>query len=339
MNRYVNYKKSRGPKSPYSIWVAIIIVMILVSLVIVYIQNRNKPLDAYTQDNTVGSTVQATTTVPLDNIKNDKINLSIGLSKDKWTHVTKSGHDAYILENGTSVEIEITDFNKDELSVNEGTEKTRLSVDGYILKSFNWIDTSSYALAYQNDDYSYMAYNSYDKKYNLKVTITIPNNQYDSMIDKCVAIFDSIKWKKDKPYPTDMKLYYSKIGNFIYGLPSGWNLSTANNVISAQNSEDGTTISVYLEDSKDTYSKFTKVEYVNLASNGRNGYALLDFQKTDDNYIKAKGSYLVDNTEYIVEHYLVANGKYKYTITIDTTSSSYNNKDYLDKVVDCFKLY
>ena len=75
MNRYVNYKKSRGPKSPYSIWVAIIIFMILVSLVIVYIQNRNKPLDAYTQDNTVGSTVQATTTVPLDNIKNDKINL------------------------------------------------------------------------------------------------------------------------------------------------------------------------------------------------------------------------------------------------------------------------
>jgi hypothetical protein len=180
---------------------------------------------------------------------------------------------------------------------------------------------------------------SFDKTHTLKAIITIPNDCYSTMEKQVTSIFDSIKWEKEDPFPNDMAIYYSETGTFYYGLPSSWQLAVDTNVVSAQDSESGSIISVSAVKSETTYEKMTKVDYVSYASSNRTSFSLSSYE-ADKKTIKAISTYYSGTNSMVLFQYLVASGKYEYAITIEAYSDNYEDANKIfENAIDSFHYY
>lgn len=317
--------KFRRVQRRYSFWVAIIVIIIAISLVGIWFQHiGDSSLDAHTGTNVINEATEETDVKShLITKKSNRINCSVGIPYE-WTAVTKNGYETWVHKSGTAVQLQITDFEPNCINATQGSEQTQLNIDGYQLVSFSWVDNTSYAEAYQNEDFAFMRLVSFDKKHTLKAVITIPIDMYQYMQDIATDIFDSIKWEKEYPFSTDVLLQYNKNANFYYGIPSSWQFEIGENTTVAQDNDTGTVISVSYTQTTDTFDKTTNVDYSTIASQGRMSYNLNDFQK-DKKSIKAISTYYSGNEEMILYQYLIATGQFQYNITIEAKATYAND--------------
>lgn len=313
----------RRVKKSYSFWVAIIVVIITLSLVGIWFQHiGSSDLDAHTGETVAEETQETNPQTRLNKKTSKKINCMLGIP-DGWTAVTKNGYETWVHESGTAVQLQIMDFEPKYLNATQGSEQTQLSVDGYTLMSFSWVDNTSYAEAYQNEDYAFMRLISFDKKHVLKVVITIPNEMYQYMKEVVTDIFDSVKWEKEEPFATDMLLQYNENAYFYYGIPSSWQFEVGENTTVAQDNKTGTLVSVSYVESQETFKKVTNIDYSTSASQGRTSYNLNEFSK-DNKSIKATSTYYSGENEMVLYQYLLATGQYQYNITIEAYATQAN---------------
>ncbi len=293
------------------------ILVALLALLSVYISN-NQILPAYIEEL---STAEPTTEVSIDaqDYKNH-LGFSLKIPFD-WTKAEKNANDVFFLDKhyGTSLEIMCSDYNPNITSMTYEKAHAEKSTSSEFL-NFYWNDGHSYSITYksENDDNIYNCVDVvyFDRKNIVKLVFMIPNDNYKKVEKEVGYVIDSIEWDSENAIPDTFRLNYSEFGNFEYGVPLNWSSGFAENAFYAQDENTKAQMVVTAFKSDIIYSDVSQIDYVKIASESRKGFALRNYT-ANDNIIYASAAYLNGQEKYIVVQYLIATGKYEYSITFD----------------------
>lgn len=325
-----------------NIWIGIVILVVLISLIVVSCQS-NSELNANTGkviDNTIETTVPDYRFITH---KNDKYNYSVQVPED-WTKVTKDGFDTFIHSpSATSLQIEVGKYSPNLLQINETNVNAQLSELGYTLSKFAWYSTTQYSTIYQkssdNETILFIEITSFDRDTYIREIYTINSKHYEKLQDLISAMIDEFQWVPSNPFPEDFVPYYSSMGNFEFIYPSSWNIGQTDNAYVMQCPETGAMISFVITESTNDFEGLDKIDYVEYASPSRPGFMLLSYN-ADINLIFAESSYTSESTEMRLVQYIIATGKYEFTITYEASATAYSQQAAIfSQIVDCFRYY
>ena len=331
-------------KNRYSFWAVMVVVIVLLSLVIVYMQGDSN-LSSYEGNEITSATTESTTEkVDLTTYLNDEKMYSIGIPPE-WTKVIKDGFDTYIHSpSATSVQVQVVDYTPYVLTTTTESVNKELSSNGCELLEFSWYDTTSYLTVYEKSGSNglkttYVEATYLDRKTIIRLVFVV-NSQYLSQMQSTVsAIINSFKWDKQDPFPMGVGLHYSEYGNFEFGYPIDWKFGSSNNAYIAQDEATGAVMSITATESAVSYKNLTKVNYTQYASVSRSGFVLQNYSASD-NIIYAQSTYMANNTKMILVQYLIASGSYEYTITFETPQDSFSEQaELFQNAINSFRYF
>lgn len=335
----------RRKKIRVSYWIPILIVILLISLIVGTQNSEN--IDVYTTKGTE-ATVPSTTTpaakIDLVERKIDKLNASIGIPSD-WTKVIKDGHLTFIHSPSTSsAQIQVTPYSPKFLSANENAVRSELFASNLTLLSFRWLTNSNYMMVYMSGTEEkgviYIENLTFDKEHAVRVVLTMPSEFYERMFETMQAIATSFKWEKDKPYPEELVMVYNSYGDFEFAYPATWKTGIQNNVYLTQDPNNGTMMSVTVNQSTAVYSEMNQLDYYKWVS-GR-GYSNLSIQnfQINDSCIYAISMFSTNSGSMILVHYLVATGSYEYILTFEIPYAVYSATiDTVSTLINHLRIY
>lgn len=323
----------------------VIIVIVCVIAGIIGITQEQTPLPAYIETNTPAPTsTPEPETVELqpfvDEISGFTMKVPVG-----WTRVTQDGFPTFIhAPSSSSIQIQIVDYYPQINIATAETMQAALSLENKLLINFYWVDNSSYICMYQGTntsseyiDYIDLVY--FDRSYVITVKYILPDQYYKKLEQAVLATLDSVSWSRPDPIPDNMTLYYSEFGNFEFGTPIGWSSAIQNGVYYASQTETGAILTVTAAESPITYENVTQLDYVQIASAGKEGFTLTSYS-ADSSLIYGTGSYWYENQQYIFVQYLMASGVYEYSLTFECPAATYESiRSLVGESVKCFRLF
>jgi len=307
-------------KKRISIWVALVIIMVLLSLLAIYFQDA--PLNASTGA-TVSEESSATSSEPtydLFEFIDEEHFYSIQIPTD-WTRVTKDGFNTFVHSpSATSLQIQTIEYSPEFLLISQQSVASELSHLGYKLNSFAWISNTTYTMVYSSgegaDQTVYAESTYFDRKDAIRLAFTVNGEYANDVLNLISTVLDSFEWTPQNPFPKSMKVYYSRNGKYEFVYPNNWYTAVSGNTYVAQDPNSGMMMSVSAEESTANYKNLTKVDYANFAKQGRLNFVLRNYNATDT-MIYAESTYIVNNTNIVLIQYLIANGSHEYTLTFE----------------------
>lgn len=335
-------------KQSVNIWVAIIIVFVLISLMVIYFQT-NDSLGVYTDVTTTTATPEESEKpkVELITYQNDELQYSIGIPEG-WTKVIKGGYETYIHSTGTSIQIQLGEFSVGLLNATAETMKDEISKAGYKFTKLQWVTNSSYTLVYEEipqfesdtpTSLHYAEATFFDFQKMIRLVYTVENRYSEQLNNEMIAIFDSFKWDGKGQIPSGVWFHYSSYGNYRFATPDGWKVIQSSNTYIAQDPKTGTQIIMSATQSTADYDKLTQADYIAFASKGRENFALNQFVHEGDT-IFGNATYTANNTPMLLIQYLIASGKYEYSLTFEVPQSAFSSHSALfQDIVNSFVYY
>lgn len=325
-----------------NIWIGIVILIVLISLIVVYIQS-NSELDANTGkviDNTIETTVPDYGFVTRTN---GTYNYSAQVPND-WVEVTKDGFDTYVHSpSATSLQIEVGKYAPTLLQVNAESVQAQLAASELVLTDFAWYSPTQYSTIYQkvtdSDTIIYIEITSFDRDLYIRQIYTINSKHYEKMQNLISAMIDGFIWTPANPFPTGYTPYYSEFGNFEFVYPENWNAGQTDNAFVFQCPDTNATISIVITESSNNFAELDKLDYVEYASTSRPSFMLLSYN-ADDKLIFAESSYVANSTEMRLVQYIIATGSYEFTISYEASAEAYSvQSEIFSQVVNCFRYF
>lgn len=335
---YNEYEKRR-----VSYWVPIAIVIVLISLIVVYTSSQEQQ-NVYQGEETTSPTESVATDIDLETYKLEQISLSYGVPAD-WTKVIKDGKLTYIHAASTaSFQMEIKDYSPDLTTISESYAMSELNSAGMTLISFQWSDNTTFIVLYskgmdESDTIYYVDTVTFDQQHYVHTSYSFPERHYERIMPTITAMIDAVKWKKEKPYPSDVTIVYNGAGKAEFSIPSAWQAGIKDNVLYAQDPNTGMAVSYIINESNVTYGNITQLDYMKWASSGRSNFALQSFNCTVDQ-IDTVATYYSNNQKMVLVQRMIATGSYEYIISFEITQSTYKNQqDTIDKLLGLVKIY
>lgn len=321
---YNEYEKRR-----VSYWVPIAIVIVLISLIVVYTSSQEQQ-NVYQGEETTAPTKETVADIPLETYSLDQINLSYGIPEG-WTKVIKDGILTYIHSASTSsFQLEVKDYNPELLTISADYAMAKLNSNGMSLINFQWSDNTTFVVLYSKgmDDSSatyYVDTVTFDQEHYVHTAYSFPGKYYERIMPTITAMIDAVKWKKEKPYPTNMTMIYNSGAKAEFAVPTSWKSSAKDNVLYAQDPQSGMTVSYIVNESKVTYGNITQLDYMKWASSGRANFALQTFE-CSVNKLDAVATYFTNNQKMVLVQRMIATGTYEYIISFEMPQSIYQNQ-------------
>lgn len=324
-------------------WIIAVVVFVLISLIIIYNQQDDAPLDAPTGagvSSVAPSEEVEKDKIELDFYENEKHSYKIGVPND-WTKVVKDGCDTFVHSpSATSVQVQVFDYSPALLFVNQDSVAAELSSAGYQLSNFGWTKANSFSSIYTKaDDFVYSEITTFDREKAIRLYFVIDQTYVNKVTDFIAVIIDNFKWEPKNPFPAGTVPKYSEYGSYEFVYPEKWNTAISGNAYLAQDPTSGATMSISANQSNATYESMSNIDYVKFASNGRPAYVLKSFTG-DKHIIYAQGTYNANNVPMVLVQYLIATGKYEYTLTFDVPQTSYQAlAGTIQDIIQTFRIY
>lgn len=308
----------RKPKN----WVmGIIALAVLIALIQSFFSAANSNLPAYIESPTP---VPTTTPPNIDTViyHNDEVNFSMCVPAG-WSHVTKSGNDAFINQaDGAMLMIDVHDYDPWLNTVTQESVQADVKAQNGMLGGFAQNDSHSYIVIYEVGTVDYFEYYCWDLAHTLCVSMSIPTERYQHYYDSVIYLFDTIRWEEEYPIPDDFYLYYSDYGNFEFGLPIGWQTALQDGSLVAT-SPNGSMVVVTLTSTSNDLSSISQLDYANLASAGKSNYLLSKFENNGTNLI-AEASFQVNGTSCSEVRMMLSSGNFWYEFDFTCPDSAYD---------------
>lgn len=335
---YNEYEKRR-----VSYWVPIAIVIVLISLIVVYTSSQEQQ-NVYQGEENTAPTESKAESIALETHKLDQINLSYGVPAD-WTKVIKDGKLTYIHVASTSYfQMEVKEYTPELVTISQDYAMSELNNAGMTLISFQWSDNTTFIVLYskgmdESDATYYVDTVTFDQQHYVHASYSFPGKYYERIMPIITAMIDAVKWDKEKPYPTDMTMIYNGTGMVEFSFPSAWQAGIKDNVLYAQDSSSGLSVSYIINSSTVTYGNITQLDYMKWASSGRSNFALQSFNCTVSQ-IDTVATYYSNNQKMVLVQRMIATGSYEYIISFEVPQSTYKDQQTtIDTLLSLVKIY
>lgn len=323
-------------------WVPIAIIIVLVSLIMVYTESQSNIGVYVGGDTTTTAVTEDPNAVALIPQVNEAKRYQVGIPEG-WTYVNQEGNDTYVhAPSKTSAQVIIQEFDPILLQMN-AEKKQEILGEGYTVEDFEWISNSCYTCIYQSSaeagGYIFVEIMRFDRNTSANLICSLMEVNYEYVIDSVLAIIKSFDWIPQNAYPSDVYLVYSPYGNYEFAYPAGWNTGVQNGVYLAQDPNTGTMMSVMAVESAATYAGMNKLNYYNWVAGTRTNFAIQSFESSASS-VYAVSTYSAGGTSMVLIHYLVATGKFEYTLTFEIPYSVYNSQvNFISQLINLFRIH
>lgn len=302
--------------------VLIILFIIIGSALFTIISSRKqKKLDVYTNSDVV-PTEEATTEEKViesftyeDESSHFKIDIPEG-----WEKVTKDGYTTYIhTPSASSVQIQVSGYEPAINLVSSDSISSSVVENGYTFINYTRLGNCSYEVIYQDlkkNEYDYFEEVHWNQDNIVKLVCTCNDKNYEKILPYFENIINSFEWTMDS-IPEQYALFYIEYGDFEFGYPADWVISSTDNSIVAVNQDSTAQMIITVQEYPSNMENFTATDMTGLISGGKNGFMLKEFSNTVStaesvaSYYDAGGQPMVNRT------YLVTSGFYLYSIQFD----------------------
>lgn len=332
-------------KNKNRIWIAFVVVIVLISLIVVYVQGQQGTLSAPSNKKIENPTETISATeYDLKKYKNDEYGFTVSVPPD-WKKVTKDGFDTYIHSpSATSCQVRIYPYKPSIINTRYEPTQMLLSLQGYNLSELNWFTPTKFTVIYtkgisDTKTTLYLEIVEFDKDNIVSVLYTIDSQNFEKMQSIITAMIDGFVWEKKNPFPEAYRLVYNESFNYEFAYPDSWNVGVTDNTYIAQDTDSGTYFSVVATKSNATFESFDKLDYTNYAAKSRQDFILQNYH-ADANMIYGEATYSVNNTSMKMVQYLIATGETEFSITAELPEAQYNAQaETLKQMFDNFRYF
>ena len=323
-------------------WAGVIVIIVMI-VTLITIFGQNKPLPGYVETETAGTESTSECAVSVKTYIAPKTGLTLSIPEE-WQQVNKNGNALFVHRaSASSIEIQEDDYYPDITAATAELLASRITAKGYDFKSFNWMSNSSFALTYSKTlngrSTNYIEITEFDRNNIVRIIYSADSEYYNKIKTAIEQSIDSIQWEPKNPIPEEFMLQYSEYGNFEFGIPIGWTTGTNNGAYYAQDNKTGAIMVLTATQSSITYENVSQLDYVSIASQGRNSFALRSYS-ADKNIIRGTAVYTSNNQQYMLMQYLIANGSYEYSITFECPVSVYDQTEALyNNAIALFRVF
>lgn len=333
-----------------SIWSAVIVAIVALSLVILLVQNQNNK-DVHNVDPTPAPTAVATPKVELITHTDTDNEYSIGIPASwRQTLIHHDGNDMYVhAESATSVEITKGSYDPTLLQMTHDVKMSELVAAGCELIDFQWEASNVFHTVYKvvNGEQTtvYLEKVLFNRKSAIKITFTVNADFYDRVITDISAIELSLQWneKADEKIPDGTYLVSADALRCDFVFPNDWQAGVSDNIYRAQD-QSGASITIVATKSTATYEGTKLLNYSSYAryflyAEGRVNFTVQKYNATA-NIIEAYNTYSQNGQTWVLVQYLIATGQYEYVLSFDCAEAQYKTLEPLfNNVRNTFRYY
>ena len=240
------------------------------------------------------------------------VNIPVG-----WQRITRGGFDTFVHPDGTSIQLQITEYVPALNMVSPDSIAADVQNAGGTLSEFIRMSTSSYAIIYKIGNANYIELNTWDRQASVRVQFILSDAYYAIYFDTCMYIINTLYWEQIDPIPADFMLYFSEFGAFEFGVPVEWYyVISEDGVLAATNPNTGTVMYVSVTATDGTFHDVSQIDYVQVMGSNRSSFLLQSFSN-DGNAIAAEATYFIGDVQYGLVQYRVASGFFQYVFSFE----------------------
>ncbi len=279
------------------------IAIILACIYTIYSQYTNtKTLEVYSESNRVEEEEIAETVdtdIETEIYTDSENNLSIAIPVG-WQQVTKDGYPTFVhSESASSLQIQVMDYDPEINNITEDSISLTVADNGYTFISYSRLDNSSYELLYQdyqNSIYDYIEYVTWDRNKIVKLYCVFNDENYTKIIPYYENSINSFAWSKESEIPEGYYIFYDAYDEFEVGMPSDWNVGTADYAIVSMDPNSNASLTITMSGYTGTVSDMGSVDVSSVTSSGKNNYIMQSFDAYGENGV-VRATYVVDNVQ------------------------------------------